>query len=174
MKKIFVILLFLMSSLSFSNEISFENYVNKKFGYSLKIPKGPEISKKEDDKGVGIESKDFTIAVLGLKKIFDNIDNRDIDTIYKFLYLSRKKLGNVYHYRKDVNLIEIGYLTSDKKIVIEIFLYNYKTNIYYVISAFCDLDYEEKMNKILEFMYNSLDEYPKTKKTDNFFERVYQ
>ena len=161
MKKIFVILLFLISSLSFSNEMSFENYVNKKFGYSLKIPKGPEISEKLNENGIVIESNNFIIEVFATKNT-DKLNS--ISAIYGAIYLQRSidvRANNtqIFYYNQDKNLLEIGYTYPNNKVMFEIYLYNYKQNIFYIITSSSDKNYE-KIDKILETMYYTLDEYP--------------
>lgn len=161
MKKIFFILLFFISSLSFSNEITFENYVNKKFGYSLKIPKGTGISKKVNENGVLIESNDFVITVLGVKNE-NKIDS--LSTIYDSMYLQKSlnaKANNVeiFYHKKDQNLLRISYIWPNNETAHEIYLYNYKRNIFYIIMSSSDKNYE-KIDKILETMYYTLDEYP--------------
>ena len=161
MKKIFFILLFVISSLSFSNEITFKNYVNKKFGYSLKIPKGTGISEKVNENGILIESNDFVIIVLGVKNE-DKLNG--LSTIYDSMYLQKSlnaKANNaeIFYHRKDKNLLRIGYVWPNNEITWEIYLYNYKRDIFYIIISSSDKNYE-KIDKILETMYYTLDEYP--------------
>lgn len=67
--------------------------------------------------------------------------------------------AEIFYHRKDKNLLRIGYVWPNNEITWEIYLYNYKRDVFYIIISSSDKNYE-KIDKILETMYYTLDEYP--------------